>query len=314
MPSLTRPLAIVALVLVPTLPLLGCARGGKENENPGGTAKETPLAKSGTEKETPLPRPTVTEKELPIPESMQFVRVPKDTFWMGWDSDNQQSKRVEIPEDFALAAYTVTQEQWETGMGTNPSYFARHGEGKEQVKNISDADLKRFPVENVSWEDVQEFLKKLNAREQGKGWLYRLPSEAEWEYACRGAATSKAECSFDFYLDKPTDDLSSTQANFDGDFPAGKAGKGPYLGRPAKVGSYVPNKLGLYDMHGNVWQWCADLVDGEKVRVIRGGSWSGNVTGPGCRAAFRGKLAPSDRGNDVGFRVCRVPSGAKQQG
>ena len=107
----------------------------------------------------------------------------------------------------------------------------------------------------MSWDDVQEFLQKLNAREKDSGWMYRLPTEAEWEYACRGGASSKEECSYHFYLDKPTNDLSSTQANFNGNYPDGGAAKGPYLERTTKVGSYQPNRLGLYDMHGNVWEW-----------------------------------------------------------
>src|SRR5438270_2722113 len=101
--------------------------------------------------------------------------------------------------------------------------------------------------------------------------MYRLPSEAEWEYACRGGATSEEECSYHFYFDRPTNDLSSDQANFNGNYPFGKAPKGKYLERPTRVGAYPPNKLGLCDMHGNVWQWCADAVsEGGSVRVLRG--------------------------------------------
>ena len=100
---------------------------------------------------------------------------------------------------------------------------------------------------------------KAEREREGKGYLYRLPSEVEWEYACRGGATSEEECSYHFYFAKPTNDLSSKEANFNGNFPFGKADKGPYLGRTTKVGSYAPNKVGLYDMHGNVWQWCEDL-------------------------------------------------------
>jgi formylglycine-generating enzyme required for sulfatase activity len=276
---LTQSLLVGAFVVVSALPLLPAAAGGKD-------------------------------KEDPLIAAMKFVKVPKGTFWMGWDSDKKQSKQVEIKQNFELAAYTVTQEQWQAVMSNNPSWFSRQGEARDEVKKISDTELKRFPVEMVSWGDVQEFLKKLNAREKGKGWLYRLPSEAEWEYACRNAATTKEECSFDFYFDKPTNDLSSIQANFHGKVPAGKAAEGPSLHRPTKVGSYAPNKLGLYDMHGNVWQWCEDLHDEGPFRVIRGGSWSGGSHR--CRAGFSSFHDPSDQSYEVGLRVARVPSGAKQ--
>jgi formylglycine-generating enzyme required for sulfatase activity len=275
---LIHSLALVAFVLLPALPLVGSQGGGKD-------------------------------KEDPLIASMKFVKVPKGTFWMSKNGANAQVQ-IEIKEDFELAAYTVTQEQWETVMGNNPSHFSRNGGGKKKVKDIADADLKRFPVESVSWNDVQDFLKKLNEQQKGKGWLYRLPSEAEWEYACRGAATSKEDCSFDFYFDKPTNDLSSKQANFNGDLPAGKAEKGPYLDRTTKVGSYRPNQLGLYDMHGNVFQWCADLYNTGPGRVIRGGWWF--LNGEGCRAATRGPQSPDIRFFYLSFRLARVLSGGKQ--
>src|SRR5204863_6569866 len=129
---------------------------------------------------------------------------------------------------------------WQDVMGNNPSHFSRAGKGKDKVKDISDADLKQFPVEWVSWEDAQEFIEKLNEKERGSGYLYRLPTEAEWEYACRGGARSEEECSYHFYFAKPTNDLSSEQANFQGGFPGGKAPKGKYLAPPTKVGSYAP--------------------------------------------------------------------------
>jgi formylglycine-generating enzyme required for sulfatase activity len=259
------------------------------------------------------PRPGDQDKDDPLITAMKFVKVPRGTFWMGGGSSEPPTKQVEIKEDFELAAYIVTQEQWQAVMGRNPSHFSRHGAGKDKVTDIGDADLKKFPVEQVSWDDVQEFLRKLNEVQKGKGWLYRLPSEAEWEYACRNAATTKEECSFDFYFDKPTNDLSSLQANFNGNFPAGAAAKGPSLGRPTKVGSYAPNKLGLYDMHGNVYQWCSDLWDAKSSkRVVRGASW--NLNAWDCRAAERRWCGPALRDDFHGFlgvRLARTPSVSK---
>jgi formylglycine-generating enzyme required for sulfatase activity len=180
------------------------------------------------------------------------------------------------------------------------------------VQDVSDEELKLFPVESVSWDDCQEFLKKLNEKNRGSGWVYRLPTEAEWEYSCRGGATSEDDCSHHFYFDTPTDDLSSAQANFNGNYPFGKGEKGPYLERTTRVGAYPPNKLGLCDMHGNVWQWCADLYDPKAFgprashRVPRGSCW--NDFGTVCQAALRFASSPSSRYNALGLRLARVPS------
>ena len=132
-----------------------------------------------------------------------------------------------------------------------------------------------------------------------------MPTEAEWEYACRGGATSEKECSYHFYFDKPTNDVLSQQANFNGNAPFGKATKGPYLARPTRVGAYPSNRLGLCDMHGNVWQW-TDSAEGPN-RVGRGGGWNG--PGGGCQAAFRAMYSPKSRNSDptFGFRLARVP-------
>src|SRR5262249_53783892 len=151
--------------------------------------------------------------------------------------------------------HDVTQGQWQAVIGDNPSYFSRFGGGRNDVKTISDKELKLFPVESVSSDDAQEFIRRLNERERGRGYWYPLPTEAEWAFACRGAATSLEECSCHFYFDKPTNDLSSAQANFDGNSPFGEAHKGPYLRRMTRVGAYPSNKLGLCDMNGNVGQW-----------------------------------------------------------
>jgi formylglycine-generating enzyme required for sulfatase activity len=255
-------------------------------------------------------RVVVTPKQRPDPLGMKFVKLPKGTFYMGWQGKDTAGKQTEISQDFEIAARTVTQAEWQALMKDNPAWFSRDGGGKDDVKDVSADDLGQFPVENVSWDMALEFAKKLNEKERGAGWVYRLPTEAEWEYACRAGATSEADCSFHFYFAQPTNDLSSDQANFNGNFPDGNAPKGAYLMRPTKVGSYPPNTLGLFDMHGNVWQWCDDLwASGGSNRVIRGGSWADN--GTCCRAAYRGPAAASSRFHDVGLRLVRVPSGGK---
>jgi uncharacterized protein (TIGR02996 family) len=236
---------------------------------------------------------------------MQLVLVPRGTFWMG---ERGSQRQVEVPHEFYIGAYSVTQGQWQAVMGNNPSWSSRGGRDAGKVRSTSDASLVQFPVEQVSWDDVQEFLQRLNARETGGGFLHRLPTEAEWEYSCRGGATSQEDCAFDFYFSQATNDLSSEQANFNGNFPAGNAPKGKYLGRTTKVGSYQPNRLGLYDMHGNVWEWCADhYMAGGSARVIRGGCWRGNAVN--CRASFRNSHVPANRYRNVGFRLVAVPSG-----
>jgi formylglycine-generating enzyme required for sulfatase activity len=240
------------------------------------------------------------------PLGMKFVPLPKGTFYTGWNGTGSKGTKTEIKAEFEIAIYTVTQGQWQELIGKNPSYFSRDGKGKDAVKNIKDEDLKQFPVEQVSWDDVQEFIKKLNEQQKGKGYQYRLPTEAEWEYACRGGATTEEECSYFYYFAKPTNDLSSKEANCDGGFVGGKPSGGPSLKRTTKVGSYAPNKLGLYDMHGNVLQWCEDLNEKDPIRPLRGGSWSHDAAN--CRAMDSFRARRDGRGGDaIGFRFVRVP-------
>ncbi|HEX5271605.1 MAG TPA: formylglycine-generating enzyme family protein, partial [Gemmataceae bacterium] len=243
-------------------------------------------------------------KEIVYSLRVKLVLVHAGTFWMG-DRDSQTP--VQIPRDFYMSSVPVTQEQWQAVMGNNPSHFARGGAGAGAVKGVSDAGLELFPVEQVSWEDAQEFIKRLNAREIKSGFLYRLPTEAEWEYSCRGGATSQSDCDFDFYFTQPTNDLSSDLANFDGRNPAGNAPKGKWLQSTTKVGAYQPNRLGIYDMHGNVWEWCEDPFEaGDSARVVRGGCWYND--GVDCRASERGWFVPPHRYINLGLRLAAVPS------
>ncbi|HUE16647.1 MAG TPA: SUMF1/EgtB/PvdO family nonheme iron enzyme [Planctomycetaceae bacterium] len=234
---------------------------------------------------------------------MEFVLVPEGKSWLGGGGGKPGDKEVVIAQDFYLGKYEVTQEEWEKVTGLTPSWFSRTGPGKDVVKDITDAELKRFPVDSVSWHDAQVFLKRLNKGEKEAGWFYRLPKEAEWEYACRGGPLSdKAESAYDFYFDKPTNQLLPEQANF-GHWPNGPT---------CKVGSYKPNQLGLYDMHGNVEEWCDDAektAHGASNRVRRGCSWG--CYSDGCPTAGRSvgpPSAPSSRmAAGYGLRVARVP-------
>jgi formylglycine-generating enzyme required for sulfatase activity len=257
----------------------------------------------------------------------RLVLIPKGKFLMGspkgeaerepFGKGSEEQHEVEITRPFYLGMYEVTQAEYEKVMGTNPSWFSATGGGKAKVG----PDTSKFPVEQVSWKDAVEFCEKLSARaaEKRSGRVYRLPTEAEWEYACRGGASTKP---FHFATSIPS--LSSTQANFNGNFPYGGAAKAPSLERTTTVGSYKANAFGLFDMHGNVWEWCADWYDKDyyktsprkdptgpttgTARVLRGGSWDGS--GQICRAAFRLFYDPGIRGSIIGFRVaCPPPPG-----
>jgi formylglycine-generating enzyme required for sulfatase activity len=244
---------------------------------------------------------------------MKLVRIAPGKFLMGSPASSagrgaeEHRHEVQISRPFFLGVYTVTQAQYQKVIGTNPSYFSRTGTGRALVGGL---DTSHFPVETVSWDDAVAFCEKLSAlpAEKRARRVCRLPSEAEWEYACRAGTTTP------FHFGKS---LSSTQANFDGSRPYGRAAKGPVLDRTCKVGSYKPNAWGLHDMHGNVWQFCADWHDpnyyklsprkdpaGPKAgtyRVIRGGSW----VNPGqyCRAAMRTLEHPAATSYVIGFRV-----------
>jgi formylglycine-generating enzyme required for sulfatase activity len=283
------------------LDLLGdCCSDDPEERPRDAAALEEAIARCQPGTSITPPRP----KELTNSMGMRFVLVPAGTFWMGGGGGEASAQQVSVPHDLYISVFPVTQGQWQFLMGDNPSHFSRGGGGKDLVRDISDADLSEHPVEEVSWEDAQRLIERLNARESESGWAYRLPTEAEWEYACRGGATSKADCTYHFYLRYPSNIMSSTQANFDGHYPDGAA-QGPSLERTSKVGLYPPNRLGIYDMHGNVWEW-SDTLEGS-MRVIRGGSW--HNYGSNCRAAYRYWDSPWGRSSNLGLRLVRAPSG-----
>jgi len=264
-------------------------------------------------------RPVIVETVNSL--GMRFALVPQGAFLMGSPpdeadrSDDERLHEVTITRPFWLGVFQVTQKQYQTVTGNNPSYFCAGGAGRNVVEGLDTAD---FPVERVSWQDAQDFLKAMAAlpEEKSNRRRYRLPTEAEWEYACRAGTDVK----YVFCPDFPSATLISSQANFDGNHAYGSYAKGPYLARTCRVGSYAPNPFGLYDVHGNVWEWCSDWYGSDYYRnspkkdpqgpangsgrVDRGGSWY-NV-GWRCRAAYRFRVAPADPSRDLGFRVAAV--------
>ena len=245
------------------------------------------------------------------PLGMKFVPLPKGTTYLGWNGAKGSAKKTEIKQDFEIAIHTVTQGQWQEVMGKNPSWFSRdsdylkkrllskykdHSEHARKIIEIlnNGEDWKKLPVENVTWEDCQTFVKKFNENETGKGYVYRLPTATEWEYACRGGATTEEDCTYNFYFAWPTNAPTSKQANFEGD-----------LARTTKVGSYAPNKLGLYDMHGNVFQWTSS--GDPDSRIARGGNYTSYQKD--CRACVFLVASKNDEPwLSIGLRLVRVPS------
>jgi formylglycine-generating enzyme required for sulfatase activity len=255
-------------------------------------------------------------KEITNSIGMKLVRIPAGKFMMGSpakeaerDSEELQHE-VEISKPFYMGAHEVTQGQFEKvplAGKVNP-HFRDGGE---------------FPMEQVRWPQAAEFCRRLSAmpEEKDAGRVYRLPTEAEWEYAARAGTKTV------FHFGNA---LSSKDANFNGTFPFGDAVKGPFLKKTAKVGAYAANAWGLHDMHGNVAEWCSDFYDpdyyknspnkdpqgpengvvktdfGEDFyRVVRGGCWLDEARA--CRSAYRFRLQSAEAYRWVGFRVvCEV--------
>jgi formylglycine-generating enzyme required for sulfatase activity len=254
-----------------------------------------------------------------------MVWVPPGTFVMGSPASeaarisDETQHTVTLTKGFCMGKYAVTQGEYLALMGSNPSFFTT----QDYYGNPISLDLRR-PVEQVSWNDAAAYCAAVTAREQAAGrlqagWVYRLPTEAEREYACRAGTTTP------FHYGN---ELRSGMANFDGNYEYPPCGGATYycynpagisLGRTTAVGSYAPNAWGLYDMHGNVWEWCRDWYgaypEGSVTdptgpasgsnRVFRGAVWA--TYAYGCRSAYRDYGYPSGRSSGIGFRVVLAP-------
>jgi formylglycine-generating enzyme required for sulfatase activity len=237
-------------------------------------------------KTTPEPEKTLSF-DLGGDVKLELLRIEPGSFLMGDEKGDAEEKpvhKVTIDKPFYLGKFEVTQEQWEAVMGGNPSHF----KGKKN------------PVERVSWEACQEFIKKLNEKFTASGTTFCLPTEAQWEYACRAGASTR----YGF----GDGEAELTEYGWFAD----NAG-----GTTHPVGEKKPNAWGLYDMHGNVWEWCADWYDGNYYqnsptndpagptavtsRILRGGSWGDPA--PYCRSAYRYCLPPWFCVYSYGLRV-----------
>jgi formylglycine-generating enzyme required for sulfatase activity len=266
----------VGLVLLAGLMALGGCSKNSANGNTSDASRGGAAAK-------PEPSPGTVVKNS---SGMEFAFVPAGSFQMGSDkgsSSEQPVHQVTLARGFYMGRYEVTQAQWQKVMGSNPSSVKECGEN--------------CPVDGVMWNDAQEFIKKLNAANDG--YTYRLPSEAEWEYACRAGTTGDYAGdlnSMAWYHDNSND-------------------------KPQPVGKKQPNAWGLYDMHGNAEEWAMDYfhdnyngaptdgsawLDGgeQKYRVVRGGSWY--VVGNFLRSAFREGNDPDRTYNGYGIRLVAV--------
>lgn len=262
----------------------------------------------------PTPTPSVSPTKTPMPttgigKKMEFVLIRAGSFMMGSPDNEKGSTEEERPQhqviiskDFYLSKYEVTQGQWKAVMGDNPSFFKDCGDD--------------CPVENVSWDEVQEFIRRLKAKGEG---TYRLPTEAEWEYACRAGTTGNYAENLDdiaWYYNNAGDQILS------GEWDAAKLKSNN--NRTHEVGKKQPNAWGLYDMHGNVWEWVQDWfgkypegavtdptggISGSH-RIFRGGSLG--FPAEDIRSAKRAYYTPTERNGNVGFRLVRENAGENQ--
>jgi formylglycine-generating enzyme required for sulfatase activity len=251
--------------------------------------------------------------------NITMLWIPPGRFWMGSAASEMGREESEGPQHlvqlqgFFLAQTPITQAQWRVVAQWQP----REGEPpweRSLAPEPSRFQGDQWPVEGVSWDDANEFCRRLSRR---SGRTYALPSEAQWEYACRAGTTTP------FHFGET---ISSELANYDATASYGEGPKGEYREQTTEVASFPANAWGLHDMHGNVWEWCADHwhdnhegapEDGrawvdekageDERRLLRGGSW---FDLPGrCRSAYRGRWRRDGRDHSVGFRLCGFPPG-----
>jgi formylglycine-generating enzyme required for sulfatase activity len=242
----------------------------------------------------------------------QLLKEAKERQEPQWYIDRIPSEsprhRVRITGPFYLGLHEVTQAEYQQVMGVNPSAFSAEGKeaGKEAGK-VAGLDTSRHPVEMVSWDEANAFRERLSAmpEERTSGRVYVLPTEAQWEYACRAGTTRKWSCGDDEVVLRDHAWYSRNSGR-----------------RTHGVGEWKPNAFGLFDMHGNVWEWCADwygsdsyaasLVDDPQGpasgsdHVFRGGCW--DYSAGHCRSAGRYGITPDFRYSDRGFRLALVPA------
>ncbi len=300
------------LVLIPTAML---AKVNSVNPGPAPKREPTTQPTAGTTETGDIQETKAGQERDDNILKLRLVWCPKGSFRMGSPKDEKGRKpdedqvTVTLSNGFWLGKFEVTQAQYEQVMGKNPSFFTASGEGASRVSSQQTA---QFPVEQVSYDDAMVLCKRFTETERKAGrlpagWEYNLPTEAQWEYACR---TGKSDTSFSF-----GQSLNGTEANCDGEIPYGTTNKGKNLGRTTVVGSYPANEWGLHDMHGNVWELCRDAYNWKLTggtdpevktgseRAVRGGGW---YTGGAehCRSACRFACSPDDRSSPMlGFRV-----------
>ncbi len=228
--------------------------------------------------------------------TIEFVEIPAGTFTMGSPTTEVDRYADEMQHEVTVSAFKMS--KFEVTFEQYDLFCEATGRVKPKDEGFGRGKL---PVIHVSWVDANAFATWIGAR---------LPTEAEWEYACRAGATTP------FYTGK---NISTDQANFDGNYTYNKGEKGIFRKKTTPVGSFEPNAFGLYDMHGNVWEWCSDFygpyskepqIDpkGPEKGIyhpIRGASWF--FASRFCRAARRGTNVPDYHGDDLGFRVVALP-------